>query len=125
MKINELVEALGPLAGWHVHAVSNKIGEDTFPCYTVRRLERHERESKANVILTSTEEPIFDRIPGLAFLAKDTIRVDWIGGRAWLEQKKGQLGYIQRVAPIEANSDGVLPAGVVARGKPELEEETG
>lgn len=103
MKIDELIEALQPLSGWHVRAVSDKIGEDTFPCYAVRQLERHERESRANVILTSTKEPISDRIVGLAFLAKDTIRADWIDDCVWLETKSHHLGYIQRLGPIEKN----------------------
>lgn len=101
MKIDKLIKALQPLAGWHIHAVSDKIGEGTFPCYAVRRLERRERESKANVVLTSTKEPAFDRTAGLTFLAKDTIRADWVNGRIWLETRSRHLGYIQRVRPIE------------------------
>ena len=46
MKIGDLVTALQPLAGWHVHAVSGKCN-DTFPCYSVRRLGQHEREAPA------------------------------------------------------------------------------
>lgn len=103
MKINELIEALRPLTGWRIYAVSDNISGDTFSCYTVRRLERHERESRANVVLVSAKEPVFDRTPGLTFLAGDTIRADWTGDRVWLETKGRHLGYIQRIEPIEEN----------------------
>jgi len=100
MRINDLVEALQPLAGWRVHAVSEKYN-DTFPCYAVRRLEQRERETRANVILASTEEPTFDRQPGLTLLAKDITRVDWCDNRAWLENRGNHTGYIQQTERIE------------------------
>ena len=105
MKIDELITALQPLAGWHVHAVSQKVN-DTFPCHSVRRLERHERvDSRTNVILTSTKKPECGQVHGLVYRAKDTVRVDWVGDRAWLENKGNSLAYIQRVRPIEEDAE--------------------
>lgn len=104
MKIDELITALQPLAGWRVHAVSEKFN-DVFPCYAVRRLAPRERESGGNVILTFTKEPEFDRVPGLVLLAKDVIRVDWCNGRAWMERKENHLGYIERGRPIEEETE--------------------
>ena len=100
MTIDELVSALQPLAGWHVHAVSEKFN-DTFSCHSVRRLERRERvDSRTNVILTSTKEPEPGQMYGLVYRAKDTVRVDWSGDRVWIENKGYHLAYIQRVRPI-------------------------
>jgi len=101
MKIDDLIAALQPLAGWHVHAVSEKYN-DTFPCYSVRRLERRERvDNRTNVILTSIKKPEFDQICGLVYRAKDVVRVDWSDDRVWIENKEYHLAYIQRIRLIE------------------------
>jgi len=100
MTIDDLITALQPLAGWRIHAVSERIN-DTFPCYEVRRLKPREQEdSKTNVILTFTKEPKFDQVYGLVHRAKDAVRIDWSGDRVWIENKGYHLGYIQRVRPI-------------------------
>lgn len=99
MKIDELVTALQPLAGWHIYASSDRLNE-TVPCYTVRRLERCERLDKRNVILDANEQRLGFPF-GITLLAKNIVRVDWARDRVWMEAKDHQLGYFQCMRPIE------------------------
>ena len=102
MKIDELVAALQPLAGWHIYASSDKLNE-TILCHAVRRLERYERLDKRNVILDANEERLGFPF-GITLLAKNVVRIDWAGDRAWMEARNCQLGYFQRIRPIKKDA---------------------
>ena len=100
MKIEDLITALQPLVGWHIYIFSDK-RSDVVPCRVARELREHEQQHERDVILATGEEGDHDFPPGITLLARNVVRVDWVGDRAWIEAKGRQLGYIQRVKPIE------------------------